>query len=330
MTRRTALLAAVTVAVAALAVPSTGAVAAPGGPPAAEAAAVTGANSVLSGTVTTADGEPFTDGYVLAVTEANASFVRGSSPATLFAAAEANESGVYAAPIRDDGSYSLSLPENGTYSVVATDGTNVSAVAGVTVDGATALDLTVEPVTAADVSLAAGSAGETTPGDTVPMVVRVPNPAEHVVGPVTVTVGDLPEGWTVASNQSADGEWVGAESTWRWSLLPTDQRAAGTLTVAIPEDAATGEYEVPVTVTVGDVVVREGTWTVSVEEPSTATPGTTAPGTTTPAGTTANGTPATAAPNGTTAADGDGSVPGLGALAALAALALLWLGGRRR
>ncbi len=328
--RRKSLLAAVAVVLAAAAVPATAAVGSPQRTSTADAPAVPDANQVLSGTVTSTDGEPFTDGYVLAVAEANASLAVSATPAELLAAAEADDPGVYAAQVGDDGRYSLSLPTDGTYYVVATDGVNVSAAADVAVEGETTHDPTVTTVTEADVSLAAGSAGTTTPGEAVPMIVRTSNPTPHVLGPITVTVGDLPEGWTVTGNQSTDGEWDGEESTWQWSRLPADERAAGTLTVAIPDDAELGEHEIPVTVTVGDVVVHEATWTVSVqEETTTTTPGTTtaAPGTTTaPNGTIAT----TTAPSGTTEADGDGGSPGFGPVAVLFALALLSLGARRR
>jgi len=326
VTHRRSLLAVVAVAFAVATVPAAAAAEAPDRSTTG-ALAASDANVTLSGTVTTTDERAFTDGYVVAVDEANASLAVGATPAELLAAAEADAAGVYAAQV-DDGSYSLTLPSDGSYWVVATDGANASAAAETPVEGDTTQNLTVGSVADAETSLSSGSAGSTNPGDETRLLLRVRNTVPHVAGPFTATVGDLPEGWEITGNESVDGEWSGDEGTWQWSQVPVGERASGTLHVQIPNDTEPGTYEIPVTVTaVDDVVVYDGTWTLSVEEETTTTT-TTDPGTTTQTDTMTTDEPT----NSTTITEesSDGGSPGFGPFALVLALVLLAFGARRR
>jgi len=317
---RISVLATVAVALALCAVPATAAVGAPAGGSTTGTNAATGAQETISGTVTTTDGDSFSSGWVIAVPAANASMVTEGSPTDVRDMARSGGENIYSTQIGEDGSYSLTVPETGTYVIAATDGATVSNQPEIQVgSGGTTQDLTIRPFSTIEPALTASQAA---PGENMTLLVRMPNPTEHPLGPVEVGVGPLPDGWEVVANQSTDGTYVSAASTWEFDTFAPGTRAAGSLTVAVPEDTEPGEYEIPLVITAGDddaIVETSVTATIVGAE-----------GTMPPETTTAMEMNGTATSTATEGDDGGGGLPGFGPIAVLAALGLLVIGIRRR
>lgn len=313
---RISVLATVAVALALCVVPATAAVGTPTAAPATDAAAATGAQETISGTVQTTEGESFGEGWVVAVPAANASIISDNSPTELRDMARSGGENIYATQVADDGSYELTVPSTGTYVVAATDGATASASSELQVEsGGASQDLTIRPFDTIEPRL---TASQGAPGENMTLLVRMPNPTEASLGPVEVGVGPLPDGWEVVANQSNDGTFQSQASTWSFDAFAPGTRAAGSLTIAVPEDAEPGEYEIPIVVTVGS---EDGSIETSVTA-SIVGPNGTMPPATTMSG---NGTATATEEDG-----GGGGLPGFGPVAVLAALGLLVIGVRRR
>jgi hypothetical protein len=319
---RISVLATVAVALALCAVPATAAVGAPAGGATTGTMAATGAQETISGTVETTDGETFSGGWVIAVPAANASMVTQGSPTDVRDMARSGGENIYSTQIGEDGSYSLTVPSTGTYVVAATDGATVSNQPEIQVgSGGATQDLTIRPFSTIEPAL---TASEAAPGENMTLLVRMPNPTEHPLGPVEVGVGPLPDGWEVVSNQSTDGTFVSAASTWEFDTFSPGTRAAGSLTIAVPDDTEPGEYEIPIVITAGDedALVETSVTATIVGAEGTMPPSTTA--------TTAMDMNGTATSTATEEDGGGGGLPGFGPIAVLAALGLLVIGIRRR
>lgn len=313
---RISVLATVAVALALCVVPATAAVGTPTAAPATDAAAATGAQETISGTVQTTEGESFGEGWVVAVPAANASIINGNSATELRDMARSGGENIYATQVADDGSYELTVPSTGTYVVAATDGATASGSSEIQVEsGGASQDLTIRPFDTIEPRL---TASQGAPGENMTLLVRMPNPTEATLGPVEVGVGPLPDGWEVVANQSNDGTFNSQASTWTFDSFAPGTRAAGSLTVAVPEDADPGEYEIPIVVTVGN---EDGSIETSVTATIVGAEGTMPPATTM----SGNGTATATEEDG-----GGGGLPGFGPVAVLAALGLLVIGVRRR
>jgi len=315
---RISVLATVAVALALCVVPATAAVGTSTAAPATDAAAATGAQETLSGTVQTTEGESFGEGWVVAVPAANASLISDSSPTELRDMARSGGENIHATQVGDDGSYELTVPSTGTYVVAATDGATASAASELQVEsGGATQDLTIRPFETIEPRL---TASEGAPGENMTLLIRMPNPTEASLGPVDVGVGPLPDGWEVVANQSNDGTFQSQASTWTFDAFAPGSRAAGSLTIAVPEDTDPGEYEIPIVVTVGS---EDGILETSVTATVVGAEGTMPPATTMASNDTATETA-------TEEDGGGGGLPGFGPVAVLAALGLLVIGIRRR
>lgn len=161
------------------------------------------------------------------------------------------------------------------------------------------------------------------------------NNGDAAVENLTVTLGGLPDGWTVA-DVATDGSYDGDRRSVSWAAVPAGAEADATVRLAVPADAAVGDYEVSVAVdsTSHPVAVDDAsvevlpaetpgptTTVLGGDETTTGGTGSDPPsGTTSPPEPTASPTPSnTPAPVGTTS-------PGFGVGLAVAALAGAALG----
>jgi len=281
----------------------------------------------VDGTVTDADGAPASDAVVLVGEYA---MLTKLSPADLREVAAGEPQDVTVVAVGDDGGFATTVAWERADAAVALDDDGISDVVRLGHDNATlSLALHERRPQVVHAHGSSVSHGETETRLFVSLVNNGDGPVENL----SVAIEGLPDGWSVAGVETA-GAYEATGRTLSRASVPAGAEVDTTVTLAVPADAAVGEYDVTLSAESDSHPVSVDGATVEVLAEETAGPTKTAVGgdgaTTTPADvSTANPTPTgtaspTPSPVGTTS-------PGFGALAAVGAAGLVALVvGRRR
>lgn len=296
-------------------------------------------NATVTGTVTDDDGRPVADAAVVLEPTDGDLLVEHTDGEravveSLLKVAETDPDGVTVVHTDGDGRFTAAVPE-GRYRVVAVTRERVSPLRDVDATGGTTVDLTVDRHRVLRVESEFDD--PVAPGNTSTVTLRVANPDDEAVGSLSVVVGDLPAGWTVAGVDTA-GSYDADARRLTWERVPAGGTASATLQVRVPADAAHDRYRVPLAAESASHFVEHGDVVTVVVRPANATPTPTSIG----ADLNETGTPPSDGDGETPPSGGDGetptpdadrtlSVPGFGAAAALGGLVVaLALATRRR
>jgi uncharacterized membrane protein len=120
------------------------------------------------------------------------------------------------------------------------------------------------------------------PGNPVTVQYNLQNRESTTVEDVEIDVGDLPAGWTIEQasfDQDTRGNWNQTTTSATGTLKPFDRDNYYdserqdlmylNLKLNIPDDAADGEYDIPVTVRAGESVLHKRAAVVTVEQSNT-------------------------------------------------------------
>lgn len=249
----------------------------------ADATPSTAANVTVSGQVTDDDGRAVGDAHVLlepADGDLLAEHTDGEQAVveSVLKLARTDPDGVTV--VRADGRFSASVPA-GRYRAVAVTRERISAIREVDATGGATVDLAVDSHRV--LRLDAGTAGPVAPGSATTVDVRVANPDDGDVDSLSVSLGDLPTGWTLAGVET-NGSYDADARRVAWERVRPGENVTATLHVRVPADAEGRHYRVPLTADSdshfveafddGRVVVRPANATptqTSVGDPANAT-----------------------------------------------------------
>lgn len=232
-----------------------------------------GKTATVSGTVVTENGTSVTGASVLLEPvdgELMAEYTDGGQDVaeSLLKLAETDPDGLTVARTDDDGRFSASVAE-GRYRVVAVTRERLSPLREVDATGGATVDLAVNRHQVLHVD--AERAGPVAPGNTTTVAVRIENPDDDPVRSLSVTVGDLPSGWTLAEVETG-GRYDAGAGRITWDRVDPNETAVAHLRIDVPEDAERGRHRVPLTATSDEHFVEQfGDGTVVVR-PADATP----------------------------------------------------------
>lgn len=239
-------------------------------------AAGAAADPTISGQVTDGNGTPVSGAYVLVEPAAGNTLVDAVDggqvvPETLLKLALSDPDGITVLRTNDDGVYSGSLP-GGSVRVVAV-GPDAERVSGLhevesSGDGAT-VDLEVDRHRV--LGLDAETAGPVAPGNTTTVGVRIANPGDDAVRSLSVTVGDLPAGWTL-DGVDTDGRYDADAGRITWDRVEPNGTAEARLHVGVPDGAELGHNRVGLTATSDSHFVEQFDAVTIVVRPADATP----------------------------------------------------------
>jgi hypothetical protein len=218
-----------------------------------------GAEAVtVSGTVTSPAGGPAGDATVLI---GDYGMLSKLTPDELRSVAADDPADLAVVETAADGSFSATVDRRRADSVAALSDGGVSETVRLGNQNAT-VDLQLHERRPQTVYAAVSSVSH---GETrTRLYVSLVNNGDEPVENLTVTVGALPAGWSVADVETA-GNYDDATGTLTWSSVATGGEVDTTITLAVPADEAVGEYTIglaggsashPVTVENGTAEVR--------------------------------------------------------------------------
>lgn len=301
----------------------------------ADATGASVADPRISGQVTDENGTPVGDAYVLLEPTSGATLVEATDgdqavAESLLKLAQSDPDGVTVVRTGEDGTYSATIGSDQVRVVAVTaDARRVSTRHAVEVPGDNAtVDLEVDRNRVLHVD--ADTAGPVAPGNETAVAVRIPNPDDEAVRSLSLAIGGLPEGWTLAGVDTNGSYDVDAQLV-NWERVPPGEAATATLHVRVAAGAERGHHSVPLTADSDSHFVEDFDDGRVVVRPANATPTPTAVGgeatsatTTTPRVTGAlTSTPTETSPTGppptSTTSPGFGLVVALAGLVALVA-----------
>lgn len=268
------------------------------------AGAGSGDEVTVAGTVTGVDGAPATDATVLVGDDGD---LTGRSTTDLRRLAERGPGELEMTVVRTDdgGRFETRVPWGHASAAVVVSDEGVSDLHPIRRENAT-LDVALYERRPQTVHAHLGGvAHDETRAE---LFVNLDNNDDTAVRNLTVELTALPEGWSVATVETA-GRYDATSRTLTWPAVAPGDRVDTTVVLAVPDGTAPGEYVVDLRAGSDGHRIGVEPETVEVLPEETAGP-TTTPGTTTTAG--------TPSPTPT-----DASAPGAGVAAALTALACL-------
>lgn len=292
-------------------------------------AGAAGADVTVEGTVTGPDGEPAGDAVVLV---GEHGLLSKMSPSELRDVAADDPQDLAVVEVVENGSFSATVDRRHADAALALSDGGVSEVADVA--SGEALDLRLherrpQTVYASAVALSHGERQ-------TDLYLSLVNNGDEAVENMTMSVTSLPDGWSVASVETA-GTYDAEAGRLTWSSVPPGAEVDTTLVLDVPADAAVGDYAVEFGATSDSHPVSAEDAPVEVLPEKTAGPTQTVFDDGTPRDTDDGSETDAATPtetpgmtDGTTPTATPADSPGFGAVVALAALvagALLW--GRR-
>jgi PGF-CTERM protein len=118
--------------------------------------------------------------------------------------------------------------------------------------------------------------GEVDAGENVTVSFSVENTGEATG--VVLNITEAPDGWSVVSQENANGTWNSNENKWIWLTVDADETVEPSVTMSVPDDAS-GEYTVGATASTSDSSTDvEATVTVAGSGTETSTSGGSGPG----------------------------------------------------
>jgi len=262
----------------------------------------------VDGTVTGTDGSPAGDAVVLIGQDAT---LTTHSPAELLAIAEDDPNDPTGVPVADDGRFSTTLDSRRAEAAVAVSEDETSDLVYLHSENAT-LDIRLYDHRPQTVHAHLGSVAHDE--RRAQLFVNLGNSGETTISNLSVTLGELPDGWSVAEART-DGQYHATNRTLAWSSVGPSEEVDTTVVLSVPGDASAGTYTVSLSADSDTHRVDVSDETVEVLPEKTAGPTETVlpgDGEETAASTSATPTSPTA-----TSASG----PGMGLAVTLAALA---------
>ncbi|MFB6281481.1 MAG: NEW3 domain-containing protein [Haloferacaceae archaeon] len=265
---------------------------------------------VVEGTVTGVDGAPADGGFVLVGEDAT---LTGFSPDELRALARDDPRNLTVVAVGNDGRFEATVDARRAEAAVAVSDAGISELVYVRGENAT-LDLRLYAYRPQIVHahLGAVAADERR----AELYVNLANSGDRTVENLSVGIGSLPDGWSVAAVETG-GTYRTADRTLAWRTVRPGGTVEATVVLAVPNGTAVGTYRVGLRATSDTHRVRVEPETVEVLPADTPRPTTMPPATERPTG----APPSTPGEGGHGTTDGSGA--GLGAAAAIAALAAL-------
>jgi hypothetical protein len=191
----------------------------------------------VDGTVTGADGSVPGDALVLVGDRA---MLTKLSPSELLSVAEDDPQNLAVVEVGEDGAFAATVPWKRADAAVAVSDAGVSEVVRLGHENTT-VDLQLHERRPQTVYTAAASFAHDE--NRTRLHVSLVNNGDGAVEKLTVTVGSLPDGWSVAGVET-DGSYDPAARTITWSSVAAGAEVDTTVTLAAPVDVDVGEYEV--------------------------------------------------------------------------------------
>lgn len=134
------------------------------------------------------------------------------------------------------------------------------------------MSLLTAPATAGGNLVLDGTDASATAGGTVQVTFEITNRGTRTSNGSAIDIGALPAGWRVMGTQSEGGTVRESALQWVWLQVGASESVSSSVTLAVPDNASTGNYTIQASASDTDGIESKGTATVEVVESAFSDP----------------------------------------------------------